>query len=528
MNDELPPVYDTAYKAGDLPKHLRTGPVTQLAAFPAPHRWATRGVFAERAWMDLIGAVTRPELWPGGGTTEAASYRLPAWTFARYRDDTRVVTRDEVLSARETRARVLSVHGLMVEYVDEPAIDADHVRRWWGDHAFIAHTTGFHELPMDARPAGPRWRVMVPFSRPVELGEAIIMAHWARHPRHDAGIINDRTEEVWRIVPVPAIGPGGYRWVAQNGPLLDPDAAMRELTAWQVLDTRVRADAALEGTSIDLAVERFVRRRRTPKLRPRFPAPVAALEARLGPLWPGRVVALVGSSGAGKSNLALQAANRAAQAGLPVLVVLTRMGGDEVVARLLAQHGRVRPSELLAGSGDIDAAVEALRASCPSLHLWAPPAKERDLDTLLLKVKALSDRHDGAPPLVVVDGVEGWGVEEPERGMRQLVSGLRDVSHAGSLGPDWAGAGVLLVGNLPGPRVDPGQLRTRWLAGELDLGPLEHDAAAIVVVATQGDQALAIVAKNRDGEAGEVAMRFDPVSGTFDDAQVQRETPGKG
>ncbi len=516
MQDELPPVLDTAFKAGDVPPRLRTGPSARLTRLPAPHRWATRGVFMEREWGTLMEAMSRPELWPGGGTTEVASYRLPAWTFASYRDDTRVVTRDKKLSARETRARVLEVHGLMVEYVDEPAIDADHVLQWWGEHAFLAHTTGFHELPMGERPAGPRWRVLVPFARPIGLEEAVTMAHWARHPRRDSGIIDDRSEQVWRIVPVPAVGPGGYRWLAHNGPLLEPDDALRELSAWEVLDTRVRAAVALEGTTIDVAVERFLRRRRIPKLRPSFPAPVAALGEQLGPLWPGRVVALVGSSGAGKSNLALQAANRAAQAGLPVLVVLTRMGGDEVIARLLAQHGSVRPSELLAGSGSVDGAVENLRASCPSLHLWAPPAAERDLESLIGKVRALSDRHDGAPPLVVVDGVEGWGLEDPERGMRQLVSGLRDVSHAGSLGPSWAGAGVLLVGNLPGPRLDPEQLRSKWGDGELGLGPLEHDAGAVVVVATRGAEALALVAKNRDGGVGEVPLRFDPITGTFD------------
>lgn len=515
MSEELPPAIDTAFKAGDMPPELRGGPTGSLTAFPAPHRWATRGIFAERSWRQVLETLTRPELWPGGGTTESASYRLPAWTFARYRDDTRVVTRDEALSARETRARVTEVHGLIIEYVDEPAIDADHIRQWWGEHAFVAYTTGFHELPMEQRPAGPRWRVMVPFARPVSAEEAITLAHWARHPRHDAGIINERSEEVWRIVPVPAVGPGGYRWVAHNGTVLDPDQAMQELAAWRVLDTRVRADAALEGTGLGQAIERFLTRRRTPKLRPRYPVPVPALRDILGPLWPGRVVAMVGSSGAGKSNLALQVAQAAAEAHLPVLVVLTRMGGDEVVARLLARQEGVRPSELLAGAGGIDEAARELQLRCPSLHLWSPPAHDRDLDPLLRKVKALSDRHDGAPPLVVVDGIEGWGVDEPERGARQLVSGLRDASHGGTLGTEWPGAGVLLVGNLPGARLTPGTLQRAWDEGTLDLGVLEHDAGAVVALATRGVEALAIVAKNRDGATGSVPMRFDEVTGTF-------------
>ncbi len=519
MNQDLPPVEDHAFKSGDFPKALRQGPETHLTHFPAPHRWATRGVFAHRPWATLIETTTRPELWPGGGTAEAASHRLPAWTFARYRDDTRVVTRDLELSARETRARVVEVHGLMVEYVDEPAIDADHIKHWWGQHAYVAHTTGFHELPMEARPAGPRWRVLVPFAKPVDMASAITLSQWARHPRHDAGIINDLTEEVWRVVPVPAVGPGGYRWLAHNGPLLDPEQALRELESWKVLDTRVRADAHLEGTTIGEAVSRFVSRRRTPKLRPRYPIAIPGLAEHLGSLWPGRVVALVGSSGAGKSNLAIQVAQGVAMSGLPVLLVLTRMGGDEVVARLLARHAGMSPAELLAGEGSVDAAVQALQAHMGSLHLWAPPAAERDLDTLVDKIRSISDRHAGAPPMVVVDGVEGWGVDDPEHGMRQLVSGLRDASHAGGLGPSWPGAGVLVVGNVTGQRLTPDRLRAAWQEGSLTLGPLEHDAGAVVAVATQGSEALAIVAKNRDGSTGEVTLSFDPLTGTFGGAE---------
>lgn len=508
-----------ALKAGDLPKALRSGPSTCLTRFPAPYRWATRGEFAQRDWRHLMEAATRPELWPGAGTTASASHGLPAWTFARYRDDTRVVTRDEALSARETRARVVEVCGLMVDYVDEPAVDAVHLDRWWGAHAFLAYTTGFHELPMDDRPAGPRWRVMVPFSHPVDLPTAIAVGAWARHPRHDAGIVAPVTEEAWRVVPVPAVGPGGYRWLARAGERLDPDQALKDLATWRVLDTRVRAEAALEGTSFGDAVGRFLVRRQTPRLRPRFPLPpIEPLRERLDALWPGRVVAVMGTSGSGKTSLALQIAAASATAGLPVLVVLTRMGGDEVVARLLAQRSGVRPSALLAGHGDgVDAAAEELRASCPSLHLWAPTADQRDLAHLRDKVSAVSDAHDGAPPLVVVDGVEGWGVDDPERGARQLVSGLRDASHTGTLSPTWPGAAVVVVGDLPHARLGPDALLAQWERGTLDLGALQHEASAVVAVATEGSHGLALVAKNRDGEMGPAPLSYDPAAGRFGD-----------
>jgi len=497
-----------AWKAGEIPAAVADGPSTSLTWLPAPHRWATRGVFGRRSWKKLLQAAAQPELWPGAGNPDTASLRLPAWTFAQYRDDTRVVTRDVELSARETRARVEAVHGLMIEYLDEPAVDGEHLRRWWGDHAFVAYTSGHHEQPMGDRPPGPRWRVMVPLAKPVDLATAMVLGAWARHPRHDAGIIAPITEDAWRVVPSPAIGPGGYRWLARSGALLDPDEALAQLATWRVLDTRVRAEQALEGTSLATAADAFEARRARPERHPVFPIPVAPLAELLPGLWPGRLVAVLGSGGSGKTTLALQIASAAAGRGQPVLLVLTRMGGDEAVARLLAQRTGIPPRRLLSGDGAIDEALAELRQAAQTLHLWAPVADERSLDHLVAKVRATSDAHDGHPPLVVVDGIEGWGVDDPARGARQLVAGLRDAAHTGTLAPDWPGAGVLLVGALPGPSVAPTELEDQARSGSLDLGGIEHEAGAVVVLATEGEQARVVVAKNRDGPTGSASLQF--------------------
>jgi len=506
-----------ALRPGELPRSLTQGHPLSLTRYPAPHRWATRGIFAESPWREIVDLATQPELWPGAGTVAAASNRLPAWTFARYRDDTRVVTRDAALSARESRARVLDVHGLMVEYIDEPAIDAEHLLQWWGDHSFVAYTTGFHEMPWDDRPVGPRWRVLVPFSEAVDLPTAQRLADWARHPRHDVGIVAPETAEVWRAEPVCAVGPGGYRWVGCSATSLDPMRAIHQLDSWLELDTQVRAEQDLEGTSIDIAVGRFLARREAPRLRPRFPIPdVPALASSLGSLWPGRVVALLGSGGSGRTSLALQFAVASATAGLPVLVVLTRMGGDEAVARLLAMESSNTAAGLLQGEGEgVTEAAQELQSRCPSLHLWAPGGADRTLDELWKKVRAVSDAHDGRPPLVIIDGVEGWAVDDPERGARTVVAGLRDVSHAGALGPAWPGAAVLLVGLLPHNRPSPDELDALWTGGALNLGPIEPDAGAVVALSVRGDQARAVLAKNRDGPTGSWPLRFEPQATRF-------------
>ena len=506
-----------AFKPGDRPEGLDGGPALTLTRFPAPYRWATRGVHQTLSWDDVVALAVEPELWPGAGTTESASQRLPALTFARYRDDTRVVTRDQAVSDRETRVRVVEVHGLILDYVDEPAVDAEHLRRWWGRHGFIAHTTGFHQLPMGERPPGPRWRVLIPLTRAVDLDTAIALAAWARHPRHDTGIIADTAEHPWRATPVPAVGPGGYRWFATPGPALDPHQALSELATWRQLDTRTRAEQALEGTQLRLAAERLAARHRTPRLRPHYPLPpLPVLQDHVGALWPGRVLGLLGASGSGRTHLALQIAAQAAARGLPVLLVLLRMGADEAAARLLAHDLGQAASDSLSGRGTgVEEAVMALPERFPALHLWAPRASERDLDHLLEKVRATSEAHGDVPPLVLVDGVEGWGVHDPEAGARELAAGLRDASHAGTLAPTWPGAAVVLVGGLPYGRLTPSALRAEVQDGRLRLGPHAYDCGVIVVVALEGTDGLVVVAKNRDGSTGQCEVCFDPPTGRF-------------
>ncbi|MFZ5482183.1 MAG: GerMN domain-containing protein [Myxococcota bacterium] len=183
-------------------------PTASLTLFPAPAAWASRGRHAALPWSDVLARAEKPELWPGGGAIDAAEARLPAWTFAAFRDDARVVARDSATAEAQTRARVLEVNGLFLEYEDEPGADADAIARWWAGRLFLAYTTAFHDRPLGDRPEGPRWRVAVPFARGVGLAAAVEVARWARHPRRRAGTLADATEEPWRAPALPALPAG--------------------------------------------------------------------------------------------------------------------------------------------------------------------------------------------------------------------------------------------------------------------------------------------------------------------------------
>jgi hypothetical protein len=538
------------WRPGDRPLPTEGGPQFALTVFPAPARWASRGEFRELSWAEALEMVIQPELWPGAGGIDAALARLPAWSFARFRDDTRVVMRDEAAAARETALRVEAVHGLFVEYDDEPAIDGAHIANWWGDHAFLAYTTGFHEQARGEKPQGPRWRVLIPLHSPVTLEVAARLGQWARHSRRSVGIVAESTLDGARVTEVPAIGPGGYRWVGGLGRPLDPRVALLELARWAAEDVELRARDALAGTTIERTVERFLARHHQPVRHPIFPVPGSAAVPKpptrspvptaahpsWGPLaellgvWPGRTMAVFGPAGSGRSAFVLQLAAEVARASHPVLMVLTRMGTDEVVARLLAARlDGVSSAELLQGAGaarDLDAHGRALATECSGLHIWSPPAGERTRDELFHRVRAVSDAHGGKPPLVVLDAVEGWAVDDPERGTREVVAALRDAAHGAVFGLDWPGAGVIEVStSAPSASLrSADSLRQAWDRGELRaLGPLADDVHLALVIATDPPgpaadairRATVVVARNRDGRCGAFELTFDARAGRF-------------
>jgi replicative DNA helicase len=102
------------------------------------------------------------------------------------------------------------------------------------------------------------------------------------------------------------------------------------------------------GTVLDDALARMERRARGDE-RP-VPVPWSNVAAALGGgLWGGTLVTLVGDTGSGKTQWALQAAIHAAESGVPVCYVAPDSGVDQIVARLVSLKTSRKWSDLYVG-----------------------------------------------------------------------------------------------------------------------------------------------------------------------------------
>lgn len=454
--------------------------------------------------------------------------QLPGWTLAEFRDDARIAGRDLQKSERESAERVEAVRGLVVEYVDEPACDADHLARWWDGYAFLAYTSAFHDHPWGERPAGPRWRLLAPFSRPATREEAALLGRWARHPRRRAGIVDAATEQPWRVVAVPAINPGRYHSVLRDGAPIDPDQALRQLSEWEVADRRDAAAATLAGTSVADAVGDLLTRAARPPAPVRWPW--APLERRIGPLFPGRSVRVVAADPDLRGALLLAAAVSAAASGAQVLIATTHTARIELGARLLALEGQATAADLLAGTRAAEAVAasgERAAGALPRLHLWAPGRGSRSIEQLEDEARALANLGDRQPPVLIFDPVEGWDEGRAAvAGRRAFAAAIEDLARPGGLEPDWPGAVVLAGSADPDPVLgSAAALQRAWdedpgaLAARLATDGAELDFVADVVLAVAADPigaprrvAVAVV-RNGDGPVGIDTLSWDLSTG---------------
>jgi hypothetical protein len=544
-----------------------TQPGILLTMFPAPLRWTSGGRRRAATWEQIVSLADKPSLWPAEPSIAASENLLVGLTFTRLKDDTRVLARDADRARMATEERVEDVCGLIIEYVDEPMVDEEHLRQWWGRWGFVAYTTAFNHQPLADRPPGPRWRVLLPFSRPVPLARARPLARWARHSRRSAGSVDAATEDLARVVAVPAVAPGGYRWISGTGPLVDPEFIERQLQQWAEQDRALAAARAVAGATLAEAVTGFQVRIATPELRALLPWPggVQALprDGELGPLpvpdlsnlarlagslWPGRIAVLIGPSGSGRSSLALQVADAAARSGHPVLYASAALPTDEVIARLLvlrsAAGGAAVPGShaaVLEGWADgeqLSAACAALAETCPLLFPWTPTTQHRTDEALRARVLGVSEKALGRAPLVIIDPVEGFeDAQSLHETYRDLSAVARDIARAGSLAPEFPGAAVLVVVDAPCSEVsslstanaledlarDPESLLALSQRLTAHIGGLGADASLVLALATdRGDAAVRdatiAVAKNRHGHVGVVRLRFYGAAGLFHEA----------
>jgi replicative DNA helicase len=141
--------------------------------------------------------------------------------------------------------------------------------------------------------------------------------------------------------PPPAVAP-----VAPAEPPPDSPAPPRAAPAEGFEEPRAL------GSVLDDALERMERRARGDE-RP-VPLPWSNVAAAIGGgFWGGTLNTLVGDTGTGKTQFALQAAVHAAEAGVPVCYVAPDSGIDQMVARIVSLKAHRKWSDLYAGrSGD--------------------------------------------------------------------------------------------------------------------------------------------------------------------------------
>ncbi|MFH1498809.1 MAG: DnaB-like helicase C-terminal domain-containing protein [Verrucomicrobiota bacterium] len=345
---------------------------------------------------------------------------------------------------------------------------------------------------------------------------------------------------------------GSVSVTAQTVPQTDEE---RRAAALLDLDAKAPdAAATLAG-----ARDRLLARARGEEKPAPLPWPSLA-EAFGGGLWPGLTV-LVGGTGTGKTQLALEVALHAAKRGCPVLYVgleLEARGVSSRLAALLDPDRRVHWSDLYLGTmtpGDAAEVLDRAEAELKGVPLrleFAPPYGW-SYDLLRERVRALATRHADLlggpprlPPLVVLDflqlvsgprDAEGRPLPGTERqDLRERIQQAAYAARASAMEHDAAvlllsstartnyGALTLNGGHKDAPkdedleRIDP----ERWLGTGKESGEVEYGADALAVLLTErvpegakppkGKPLHVLVAKVRAGKPSHVELRF--VGGT--------------
>jgi replicative DNA helicase len=266
------------------------------------------------------------------------------------------------------------------------------------------------------------------------------------------------------------------------------------------------------------------------KLRP-VQTPWKGLNTQLGGgLWPGMHV-LSGTTGSGKTQMALQLAGFAAAAGVPTLYVALELNRPELLARLIsaafAESGRrVSWSDLYQGRNP-GALAEAKRDVIPMLrglplHVEEGAAGQWQAATLEDRFKGISDYY-GKAPLIVLDYLQIVGPESDRQDLRMCIRSAalraRNVARRG--------ATVLLLSSVsrenakllvPGDdQIRPGGERSdpSMLVGlGKESGEIEFTADTVLALSREefdpaGTPMHLAIAKQRAGRPGWVSFRFD-------------------
>lgn len=316
------------------------------------------------------------------------------------------------------------------------------------------------------------------------------------------------------------------------------------------------------GAVLDHTLDRMDRRARGEERPIPLPWPNVA-QALGGGFWAGASVALLGDSGSGKTQFALQASLYAAESGVPICYVALQAAEDQIAARLLALRAGRNWAELYTGRdgrGDIEELrrthAQAIRAL--PIHIVGGSAGRWSYHNLRavsawMRARYPEERPGTRPFMVVVDIVQL--VSGPERDMdhREIIE---RTGHEARVAARELGGVVMLVSStaregdprLQGEAADErigfkrdrrrnpilGRGNPAKLARGKDPADLEQRCDTVLVLAlepTGGQQdsrpAWCAIAKNRAGSRAWCALRFDGGRFDADDATPRSEPPAE-
>jgi replicative DNA helicase len=314
------------------------------------------------------------------------------------------------------------------------------------------------------------------------------------------------------------------------------------------------------GAVLDHTLERMARRARGEE-RP-VPLPWANVAQALGGgFWGGTSVAVLGDSGSGKTQFALQAALYAAESGVPICYVALQSAEDQVAARLLGLRADRNWAELYTGR-DGRADIEEMRRTHAQairalpIHIVGGSAGRWAYHNVRavsawMRARYPEEAPGSRPFVTVVDIVQL--VSGPDRNMDQREI-IERTAHEARLVARELGGAVMLVSStaregdprLLGDGVDErigfkrdrrrnpilGRGNPAKLARGKDPADLEQRCDTVLVLALEPGQAQKpwtpawlAVAKNRAGSRAWCALRFDGCRFEADEDPARTEPP---
>jgi replicative DNA helicase len=312
------------------------------------------------------------------------------------------------------------------------------------------------------------------------------------------------------------------------------------------------------GAILDDALDRM-ERRAVGDERP-IPLPWSNVSAALGGgFWGGSLVTLVGDTGSGKTQWALQASIHAAEYGVPVCYMGPDSGVDQVAARLLALKSGQKWSDLYVGRSDKET-LDTLRMGYAQamkalpFHIIGgaasreqPPDVRRTADWMRRRYP--EDKTGTRPVLLVLDFVQiATGLSRDDtrdimvrtaRDARQAAKDLDAVILLVSTTPREKRADADETIGIHRDRRQPQRLGAgnpaRLVTGGKEEGEVERESDVVTVLAQEAwrgaqhpknwTKVWCAIAKNRAGSRAWCALRFN---GSWFDMDLDSTVPAVG